>query len=69
MTLQIPSWVARPAVLLSTLAALAGSALIFLAAATGNYWWAVWGGVCFGGAALLWYAGDIAATSPPGESS
>ncbi len=59
---HIPFWVSRPAAVLSTLAALAGSAMIFLAAATGDYWWAVWGGICFVGSALLWYLGDLAAT-------
>lgn len=65
MPFHIPSWAARPAAVLSTLAALAGSALVFLAAATGDYWWAIWGGVAFVAAALLWYTGDLAATSDP----
>lgn len=66
MSQRIPSWVARPAAALSTLAALAGSAMILLAASTGDYWWAIWGGACFAGAALLWYLGDLAATIGPG---
>lgn len=66
---RIPPWLARPAAVLSTLAALAGSALVFLAAATGNYWWAVWGGGTFLGAAVLWYLGDLAAASGPGSAA
>lgn len=67
MPLHIPPWAARPAAVLSTLAALAGSVLVFLAAATGDYWWAIWGGLVFVAAGLLWYAGDLAATTdPPG---
>ena len=69
MSFHIPPWAARPAAVLSTLAALAGSALVFLAAATGNCWWAIWGGVAFGSAALLWYAGDLAATADPAAPS
>ena len=63
---RIPQQAARPAAVLSTLAALAGSAFIFWAAATGDYWWAVWGGVSFAGAALLWHLSDLAATAGPG---
>jgi len=63
---HLPHWLSRPAVLLSTLAGLAGSGLIFWAAATGDYWWAVWGAVSFVGAGLLWYLGDLAATSAGG---
>jgi protein-S-isoprenylcysteine O-methyltransferase Ste14 len=66
MPQHIPLWMARPAAALSTVAALAGSAGLFLAAATGDYWWAVWSGVCFVGAALLWFLGDLAATSDRG---
>jgi len=60
---RIPQQAARPAAVLSTLAALAGSAFIFWAAATGDYWWAVWGGVSFAAAALLWYLSDLAAAT------
>jgi hypothetical protein len=66
MTERIPHALARPAAVLSTLAALAGAALVFWAAVTGDYWWAVWGGIAFAGAALLWYLGDLAAASGPG---
>ena len=69
MPFHIPPWAARPAAVLSTLAALAGSALVFLAAATGDLWWAIWGGVAFISAALLWYAGDLAATADPAGPS
>ncbi|MFH1331525.1 MAG: hypothetical protein ABIJ48_12885 [Actinomycetota bacterium] len=65
MPYRIPRQVARPAAVLSTLAALAGSAVIFWAAATGDYWWAVWGGAFFAAAAVLWYLGDVAATTGP----
>jgi len=69
MNWHIPPWMARPATVLSTLAALAGAAFILLAAATGNYWWAIWGGACFLGAAAFWYVGDLAGTSgPPGPA-
>jgi hypothetical protein len=61
MTLRIPEWMARPAVVLAALAALAGTAAMFWAAVTGDYWWAVWGGVAFVCAAALWYLGDLAA--------
>lgn len=65
MPFYIPPWATRPAAVLSTLAALAGSAFIFWAAVTGDYWWAVWGGVSFAGAALLWHLSDLAATTGP----
>jgi hypothetical protein len=69
MSFHIPPWAARPAAVLSILAALAGSVLVFVAAATGGYWWAIWGGVAFAAAALLWYAGDLAAAPDgPGPS-
>jgi len=63
MSRRIPQWAARLAVVLAALAALAGSALVFWAAVTGETWWAVWGGAAFVGAALLWYIGDWADAS------
>ncbi|MBN2113495.1 MAG: hypothetical protein JW785_05135 [Acidimicrobiia bacterium] len=62
----IPPWLARPAAVLSALAALAGSAFILWAAATGDYWWTIWAGAAFAGAALLWYLGDVGATREAG---
>ena len=64
----IPKWPARPASILSILAALTGSGLIFWSAASGDYWWAIWGGVAFACAALLWYLADYAAAAPPGRT-
>jgi drug/metabolite transporter (DMT)-like permease len=60
-----PEWIARPAAVLSILAALAGALLIFWASVTGDYTWAIWGGVAMVGAGLLWHVGDYAATRPP----
>jgi hypothetical protein len=64
----IPEWLARPAAVLSTLAALAGAGLIFWSAVSGSYWWAIWGAVSFAGAGLLWYVADYAATASPAAS-
>jgi len=61
----IPDWLARPAAVLSGLAALAGAAMVFWAAVTGDYWWAVWAGLAFGGAGLLWHLADQAAIGSP----
>ena len=61
----IPEWLARPAAVLSTLAALAGVGLIFWSAVTGGYWWAIWGVASFVGAALLWHVADYAAAPSP----
>lgn len=66
MSRHIPPWLIRLAVALSILAALAGSAFILWAAATGDYWWAIWAGAAFVGAALLWYLGDLGATQEAG---
>jgi hypothetical protein len=68
MALHIPHALARPAAVISTLAALAGAALVFWAAVTGDYWWAIWGGIAFAAAALVWYVGDLAAAGPPGRA-
>jgi hypothetical protein len=62
---RIPRWLDRPAATLSTLAAVAGAALVFWSAVSGNYWWAVWAGVVFAGAGLLWHVADLAAAGPP----
>lgn len=64
----LPGWLARPASMVSTLAALAGAVLIFWAAATGGYWWAIWGIVSFAAAGLLWYLADFAGAATPPES-
>lgn len=65
---RLPSWLARPAGVLSTLVAALGSFFIFWAAATGGYWWAVWGVVCFVGAGLLWHLADYAALARGSEA-
>lgn len=61
----IPEWLARPAGVLSTLAALTGAGFIFWSAATGSYWWAVLGAVAFVVSGLLWYLSDSAANPSP----
>lgn len=61
----IPEWLARPMALLSTAGALTGAGFIFWSAATGSYWWAIWGAVAFAAAGLLWYLSDYAATTAP----
>lgn len=53
--------------MLSTLAAVTGAGLIFWAAVTGGYWWAIWGAVSFAGAGLLWYLADYAGSAVPAE--
>ena len=58
----IPEWLARPAAVTSTLTALAGAGMVFWSAVSGSYWWAIWGGVCFAAAGLLWYLADYAAS-------
>jgi len=69
----IPEWLARPAAVLSTVAALTGAVLVFWSAVTGGYWWAIWGVASFVGAALLWHVADYAAAPsavhapPPGS--
>lgn len=62
----IPQWLARPAAVLSTLAALTGAGLICWSAVTGGYWWAIWGVASFAVAGLLWHVADYAAATPPG---
>jgi hypothetical protein len=64
----MPQWLARPASVLSTLTALVGAGLVFWAAVTGGYWWAIWGVVSFIGAGLLWYLADYAGLAVPAES-
>jgi hypothetical protein len=59
----IPHWLARPAAVLSTLAALTGAGFIFWSAVTGGSWWAIWGMVSFAVAGLLWHIADYAAAA------
>jgi hypothetical protein len=56
----VPGWLAWPSSALSTLAALVGSGLVLHAAAFGSVWSAVWAGVAFALAAVLWFLADIA---------
>lgn len=65
----IPGWLVRPVAMASTLAALTGAGFIFWSAATGSYWWAIWGAICFVAAGFLWYLSDYAATSSPAGRS
>lgn len=65
----IPEALAAPAAALSTPAALGGAFLFFWAALTGGYWWAVWGGIAFTAAALLWLVGDRALTRGDGPGA
>jgi hypothetical protein len=65
----IPEWLARPASMLSTLAALAGAGLVFWSAVTGGYWWAIWGVISFVAGGCLWYLADYAGTASTGKRS
>lgn len=56
----IPGWLAWPLSAASTLTALGGAALTFLAAASGSIAAAVWGVITFVVAGALWYAADYA---------
>ena len=46
---------------LSTLAAFTGAGLVFAAAALGSVRAAIWAGIAFGAAAILWHLADYAA--------
>jgi len=59
----VPSWIAWPMSVLSTLSALGGAALIFYAAVYGETTHAIWAGVVFGASAVLWYVSDFAASN------
>jgi hypothetical protein len=50
---------------LSTLSALVGAGLFFSSAAFADYALAIWGGIAFVAAGLLWYVGDMAASNRP----
>lgn len=60
---NLPAWIAWPASLLSTLGALAGSALMLHAAAFGSVASAAWAGLAFSCAAALWFLADLATTN------
>jgi Flp pilus assembly protein TadB len=62
---RVPHALAWPLSALSTVAAFAGSALFFHAAAFGRPWSAIWGGVLLVAAGVLWYVADIAAANRP----
>ena len=57
----VPSWLAWPMSALSTLAAFAGAGLVFAAASLGSVRAAIWAGIAFGAAAILWHLADYAA--------
>ena len=61
----VPDWLAWPMSALSTLSALAGAGLFFTSAAFADYTLAIWGGIAFVAAGLLWYVGDMAASNRP----
>lgn len=61
----IPHWLAWPMSALATLAAGTGAVLFFFSAVFGESQTAVWGGVVFVAAAVLWYLGDMAASNRP----
>ena len=63
----VPHWLAWPLSALATIAAVAGAVLFFFSAVLGDYVPAVWGGVAFVGAGMLWYGGDMAAANRPFE--
>jgi hypothetical protein len=63
--LQIPHWLALPILALSTLTAAAGALLMLYAAANGEYTPALLSVAVFAGAALLWYAADVAGHQRP----
>lgn len=56
----IPHGLAWPLSALSTLAGFTGAALVFAAAALGSITAAIWAGVAFVAAALLWHLSDYA---------
>jgi hypothetical protein len=57
---MLPPWLAWPASALSTLLGFAGAGLIGWAATYGNIAAAVWSGVCFVLAAVLWHLAEFA---------
>ncbi len=61
----IPHGLAWPLSALSTLAGFAGAALVFAAAALGSIMAAVWAGVAFAAAAVLWHLSDYAEANRP----
>lgn len=65
LTEKVPPGLAWPLSALSTIAAFAGSALFFHAAAFGRPASAIWGGALLVAAGLLWYVADIAASNRP----
>ncbi|NQV08019.1 hypothetical protein HQ535_15895 [bacterium] len=61
----IPHWLSWPASFLAMIGALGGCALMFMAAAFGEYTPAIWAAVSFVGAGAFWYLGDVAAGNRP----
>jgi hypothetical protein len=56
----IPAWLAWPLSAGSTVCAIAGGALVMLAAAFGSIGAVIWAAVAFGVSGTLWYAADYA---------
>jgi hypothetical protein len=57
---MVPGALAWPLSAASTLAGLAGAGFVLWAAATGSITAAIWSGVCFVGASVLWYLAEFA---------
>jgi hypothetical protein len=57
----VPNALAWPLSAASTLVGLVGAGLILWAAATGSIASAIWSGICFVGAAGLWFLAEFAA--------
>lgn len=60
LTEYLPAWLAWPSSALSTLAALTGSGLMLHAAAFASVASALWAGVAFVVAGVLWFVADFA---------
>lgn len=63
ITDYVPHWLSWPASTLSTLAAVAGAGLVLHSAAFGEVGSAIWSGISFAVAAVLWYVADVAASN------
>jgi len=57
----LPTWLGWPMSALSTAVGFAGAGLVLWAASTGSIAAAIWSGVCFLSAAVLWHLAEFAA--------